>query len=63
MFTKESRPVRVYKVVFEHIPTGIYSTIYVENVSAYEAGQSVLSQLGKEYDLIMSTYTIKNDLN
>jgi hypothetical protein len=63
MFTKESRPIRVYKVVFEHIPTGIYSTLYVENVSAFEAGQSVMAQLGKEYDLIMSTYTTKNDLN
>lgn len=63
MYTKEERPVKVYKVIFEHLPTGIYSTVYVEHTSAFNAGQSVLAGLGSEYDLIMSTYVTSNDLN
>lgn len=63
MFTNEVKPVKVYKVVFEHLPTGIFSSLYVESHSAYEAGQGVIMKLGKEYDLIKSIYVTKDDLN
>jgi hypothetical protein len=63
MFTKEVKPIKVYKVVFEHLATGIESTIYVESIGSFEAGQSVLDKLGDEYDLIMSISVKARDLN
>lgn len=63
MFTKETRPMKVYKVVFEHLPTGIFSVVYVESTSSYDAGQTIINQLGKEYDLIKSCYVTKDELN
>ena len=64
MFTKnELKPMKVYKVIFEHIPTGIISSIFVESTNSNDAGISVLNHLGKDYDLLKSISTRPNDLN
>lgn len=63
MYTKDGKPMKVYKVTFEHIPTGILQTVFVESIGSNEAGQSVLANLGEEYDLLMSIYVKPRDLN
>lgn len=64
MFTKnEIRPLRVYRVLFEHKPTGIMDHIFVESTSSNEASTSVLNHLGQEYDLIICVSVKKNDLS
>ena len=63
MFTKEQRPTRVYKVFFEHIPSGNIDYVYVEGTNSEEASSGLLAILGKDYDLVKSISVKRNDLN
>jgi hypothetical protein len=63
MFTKEQRPTRVYKVFFEHIPTGNIDYLYLEGTSSEEVSRGLLAMLGKDYDLLKSISVKAADLN
>ena len=64
MFTKtEVRPLRVYRVLFEHKPTGIMDYIFAEGTSSNEVSSSIMDRLGQEYDLIICVSVKKIDLN
>ena len=64
MYTnKDFKASHVYKVTFEHLPTGHVMSISVESTSAFQAGESVISSLGDNYDLVQAILVHSSDLN
>jgi hypothetical protein len=65
MFTNKDtiKPIKVYRVLFEHRPTGITDHMFIESTSSYEASTSIMNRLGNEYDLIICVSVKKNRLN
>lgn len=63
METYNKRPVRTYKVVYEHLESREQFVIYIESTSSYEAGESVLDVLGDEFDLIKAISCKPTELN
>lgn len=63
MYTKETKPTRIYKVVFENIVTGSVDFILVESTSAEEAGYTIIERLGNDYDLIKCISVKSKELN
>lgn len=63
MFTKEVRPVKIYRVIFENMVTGSLDWILIEATSSEEASSWVLAKLGNDYDLIKCMSVKTKDLN
>lgn len=62
MTTQPNTKLKWYKVTFEQQSTGKIFEVVVEAANAKEAGDSVLANAGKGYDLVMSIGAKKADL-
>jgi polyphosphate kinase 2 (PPK2 family) len=60
---KFNQPTKVYKVTYEHLKTNKQFHVYVEAKDSRTAGESVISALGKEYDLIQSIGAKRTELH